>query len=1060
MSQSTDERADHYWFARHAKSIIFLIGLLTVVGVYQALTLPVAVFPTTNFPRIIIGVDNGVMPIEQMEIAVTRPLEEAVRAVSGLENVRSVSSRGSAEIDLFFNWNVDMLETLQLVDAAVSRVQSSLPSTVQIQTHRLDFSSFPIIGYSLTSDAVPQKDLWELATYEIKPRLNSLPGVASVLIQGGQRPEFHVVIDPPRMLRAKTSVADIVSALNRSNIIDSPGLLNRNHQLFLALITAQVRTPEEIGGIVVKHVDNVPVHVQDVGTVAPGIEPVYTSVSANGKPALLVSVNRQPDSNTVQVADEVHQEMAAIRPALPAGIEMRPFYDQSNIVQESIAGVRDAIIIGLFLAGVIIWLFLRDWGTAVMTGLVVPVTMVITFIAMKMLGQSFNLMTLGGLAAAVGLVIDDKIVVVENIVLHRDSGEGPLQATASALKELTVPLIGSTLTPIVVFLPLVTIAGVTGTFFSALAIAMSVSLLTSLVLALVWTSNLSTHLIRRGQVSHEPGVVRPDTAHPLPAGFDTDPRAEPLRRLMAAEDASMTGGVFGRLLRFYEESMRRSLRHPVTLGVLCAVLVVASYTCFRALGSDLLPAIDEGGFVLDYVMPPGSSLQETDRVMRRIEAILRATPEVENTSRRTGLELGLAAVTEPNTGDIAVKLKAKRSRGVDEVISDVRAKIVKTEPGLDIEFVQVLQDMIGDLTGAPEPVVVKLFSPDPDLLSTWAPQVAEALEKVKIGGATPIVDVENGIDNHTSGPAVRFTVNPEAASRVGFTPEELGTVGVAMIEGEPALVPVLINDRPYPLRVRFPPSARASLDAMTNTMLVSSSGSTSTLGALTAIDELPGQSEIRRENLQRLVEVTARLEGIDMGTGIAAVQRTVADLKLPPGIRVEYGGTYREKQKSFRDLTIVLVLAIVLIFLVLLFEFRSFTPPVAILSSAILSTSGVFFALLVTRTTFNLSSFMGLIMVVGIVAKNGILLLDANEKFRSIGFSPEEAIIQAGRRRLRPIVMTAMAAVAGMLPLALALGAGSQMLQPLAISVIGGILISMLLSLIVTPAIQYFLTRR
>jgi multidrug efflux pump subunit AcrB len=1060
MSQSTDERADHYWFARHAKSIIFLICLLTVVGVYEALTLPVAVFPTTNFPRIIIGVDNGVMPIEQMEIAVTRPLEEAVRAVPGLEDVRSVSSRGSAEINLFFNWNVDMLETLQLVDAAVSRVQSSLPSTVQIQTHRLDFSSFPIIGYSLTSDAVPQKDLWELATYEIKPRLNSLPGVASVLIQGGQRPEFHVVVDPPRMLRAKTSVADIVAAVNRTNIVDSPGLLNRNHQLFLALITAQVRTLEEIGGIVIKHVDNVPVHVQDVGTVAPGIEPVYTSVSANGKPALLVSVNRQPDSNTVQVAEEVHQEMAAIRPTLPAGIEMRPFYDQSNIVQESIASVRDAIVIGLFLAALIIWLFLRDWGTAVMTGLVVPVTMVITFIAMKVLGQSFNLMTLGGLAAAVGLVIDDKIVVVENIVLHRDSGEGPLQATASALKELTVPLIGSTLTPIVVFLPLISITGVTGTFFSALAIAMSVSLLTSLVLALVWTSNLSTYLIRRGQVSHEPGVVRQDTLHPRPAGFDSDPRAESMRRLMAAEDASMTGGAFGRVLRFYEQSMRRSLMHPVALGVVCLALVVASYASYRALGSDLLPAIDEGGFVLDYVMPPGSSLQETDRVMQRIEAILHATPEVESTSRRTGLELGLAAVTEPNTGDIAVKLTAKRSRGVDEVISDVRAKIVKTEPGLDIEFVQVLQDMIGDLTGAPEPVVVKLFSPDPGLLSTWAPQVAEALEKVKIRGATPIVDVENGIDNTTSGPAVRFTVNSEAASRVGFTPEELGTVGVAMVEGEPAAAPVLINDRPYPLRVRFPPTARASLEAMSNTMLVSSSGSTSTLGALTAIDELPGQTEVRRENLQRLAEVTARLQGIDMGTGIAAVQRTVADLKLPPGIRVEYGGTYREQQKSFRDLTMVLVLAIVLIFLVLLFEFRSFTPPVAILSSAILSTSGVFFALLVTRTTFNISSFMGLIMVVGIVAKNGILLLDANEKFRSIGFSPEEAIIQAGRRRLRPIVMTAMAAVAGMLPLALALGAGSQMLQPLAIAVIGGILVSMLLSLIVTPAIQYFLTLR
>src|SRR5438093_6534021 len=498
-----DENPDHYWFARHSKSIVFLICILTVVGVYEALTLPVAVFPTTNFPRIIIGVDNGVMPIEQMEVSVTRPIEDAVRSVPGLEDVRSVTSRGSAEINLFFNWNVDMLETLQLVDAAVSRVQRSLAATAQIQTHRLDFASFPIIGYSLTSDTVPQTDLWELATYEIKPRLNSLPGVASVLVQGGQRPEFHVNVDPAQMLRAKTSVADIINAVNRTNIVDSPGLLSRNHQLFLGLVDAQVHSVEDIGNVVIKHVNNIAVRVRDIGSVAPATEPVYTVVSANGKPALLLSVNRQPDSNTVQVADEVHREMAAIQPTLPAGVEMRPFYDQSNIVTESIASVRDAIVVGLFLAGLIIWLFLRDWGTAVMTGLVVPVTMVVTFIAMKLLGQSFNLMTLGGLAAAVGLVIDDKIVVVENIVLHRDSGEGPLHATASALRELTVPLIGSTLTPIVVFLPLISITGVIGTFFRALAITMSVSLLTSLVLALVWTSNLSTRLIRRGHAASD-----------------------------------------------------------------------------------------------------------------------------------------------------------------------------------------------------------------------------------------------------------------------------------------------------------------------------------------------------------------------------------------------------------------------------------------------------------------------------------------------------------------------------------------------------------------------------
>jgi CzcA family heavy metal efflux pump len=1022
-----DENPDHYWFARYSKPIIFLIGILTVIGVWQAFTLPVAVFPTTNFPRIVVGVDNGVMPIEQMEVSITRPLEAAVRSVPGIQSVRSITSRGSAEIDLFFDWNVNMIDTLQTVDAALSLARSTLPSTVQVQARRLDFSSFPIIGYSLTSDKVPQTDLWELATYDIKPRLNSLAGVASVLVQGGQRPEFHVVVDPARMLRAKTSIADIVGAINRTNIIDSPGLLNRNHQLFLGLVTAQARSLEDIGEVVIKHANNVPVRVQDIGDVKPAVEPVYTAVTANGKSAVLLSLNRQPDSNTVQVADEVHAEIDAIKPALPAGVDLGLFYDQSDVVVASISSVRDAILIGLFLAALIIWLFLRDWGTAVMTGLVVPATMVVTFIAMKLLGQSFNLMTLGGLAAAVGLVIDDKIVVVENIVLHRDKGEGPLQATASALRELTVPLIGSTLTPIVVFLPLITITGVTGTFFGALAITMSVSLLTSLVLALVWTSNLSTRLVRR----HQHGV----------------------------HEEEPTSGLFARIIAFYERAIRQALHRPLALGALGLVLIAASYLSYRALGSDMLPSFDEGGFILDYVMPPGTSLQETDRVLRSVDSILRATPEVESTSRRTGMELGFATVTEANTGDFTVKLKPKRSRSADEIISELRSKITTSQPGLDVEFISKLQDMIGDLTGAPEPVVVKLFSEDPDLLATWAPQVADALGKVKIGGKMAVVDIADGIEKTTSGPAVRFSMKPDAIDRAGFTPEELGTVTVAMVEGEPATAPILMNSRTYPVRVRFPAATRGSLEAMSGTMLVSSNGSTATLGSLTAIDELPGQREIRRENLQQLVEVTARLEGVDLGTGVAAVQKTVADLKLPPSIRVEYGGTYREQQKSFRDLTVVLLLAIVLVFLVLLFEFRSFTAPVAILSSAVLSTSGVLFTLLITRTTLNVSSFMGLIMVVGIVAKNGILLLDANKKFRAEGMSMEEAIVHAGRRRLRPIVMTAMAAVAGMLPLALAIGAGSEMLQPLAIAVIGGILISMVLSLIVTPAIQYFLER-
>jgi multidrug efflux pump subunit AcrB len=484
------------------------------------------------------------------------------------------------------------------------------------------------------------------------------------------------------------------------------------------------------------------------------------------------------------------------------------------------------------------------------------------------------------------------------------------------------------------------------------------------------------------------------------------------------------------------------------------VLIVCAYASYRGLGTDLLPEMDEGGFILDYLMPAGTSLQETDRVLQHVEQILHSVAEVEITSRRTGLQLGLAAVTEANSGDFTVKLKQDRDRSVEDVMEEVRAKVHQSEPALDIELLQLLQDMIGDLSNAPEPVQVKLFSNDPTLLKEWGTRVGEAIEKIP-----GVVDVLNGIDNTISGPAIVYQVNPAIAARAGFTPEEVATDAAAVLEGEPAATPVVSNDRAFNIRVRYPQQNRASMEAMSDTLLNSSSGHTATLGSLATVEQIPGQSEIRRENLQRDITVTARLEGRDLGSGMKDVQNAVANLHLPSSIRLEYGGTYAEQQQSFKDLVFVLILAVVLVFLVLLFEFRSLSAPLAILASALLSTSGVVFALLVTRTTFNISSFMGLIMVIGIVSKNGILLLDADQKFRSWGFAPEDAMIQAGRRRLRPIAMTALATVAGMLPLAFALGAGSQMLQPLAIAVIGGILMSMGLSLVITPAVYFQLAR-
>ncbi|HKW57454.1 MAG TPA: efflux RND transporter permease subunit [Candidatus Acidoferrum sp.] len=1043
------------WFQRLSRPILFLIVSLALVGVYFAFLIPVSVFPNTDFPRVVIGVDNGVMPIDQMLVTITRPIEEAVNSVPGLQKVQSITSRGDAEVDLFFDWKSDMILTLQRVDAVVARLQAELPATAKVQTHRLTFAGFPIIGYSMTSDTVPPERLWEIATYDFKPRINRLDGVATVVVQGGRVPEFQVTPDPARLLTAGITVPDILEAIRRTNLIDSPGLIEHEHSLTLGLVSGQVHTPDQIGQMVVKTTSaGVPIRLADIAAVAPSVAPVYTMVTANGKPAVLLNVNRQPDSNTLQVANEVHDAISELSRSLPPGVHLEPFYDQSTIVHDSIASVRDAVLLGLILSALVLVLFLRDWGSSLVAGLVIPATLLITFVVLYAAGQTFNLMTLGGLAAAVGLVIDDAIVVLENIVLHRDAGQSRAEAIHSALRELTVPLIGSTVTPIVVFLPLISTAGVTGTFFRALAITMTVSLFTSLLLALTWTPTLSLYFVRRK--SSQDARLKSETSQPVPS---SPPGSLTAASLLAVEEAHISG-FFKRIVSFYADVMRGVLKRPWILAVSSVMLVGLSlFIGISLLENDLLPKMDEGGFILDYHTPPGSSLEESDRILMRIEKILRATPEVENTSRRTGLELGLVAVTEANKGDFTVRLKRDRDRDIEEIMDDVRKQIEQSEPATKVEFVQVLQDMINDLSNEPEKVVIRMFSEDGNLLRETAPRVADAIGKIKIGDVQPVVDMLDGIENTTSGPAVTYQINPTVAARAGFTPEELALDASAILEGEPAATPVILNDRAYPIRVRFPDQTRSSLDRMSNTLLVSSIGRTATLGSLATISVDPGQTEIRRQNLQRLVEVTAGLEGAGLGSGMAAVQKAVTELHLPSSIRVEYGGQYEEQQKSFRDLLMVLILALLLLFGVLLFEFRTFSAPAAILASALLSLFGGLVALLITRVTFNIASFMGMIMVIGIVAKNGILLLDADQRFRKLGYSAEEAMIQSGRRRLRPILMTALATVAGMLPLAFGLGSGSEMLKPLAIAVIGGLLSSMVLSLVFTPAIHYFLYR-
>jgi len=1020
--------------SNQARAVLVIIALLCATGFYAAWQLPVAIFPQTNFPRIVIIVENDVVPAPQTLVSVTRPIEEAMNGIPGIVRIKSTTSRGASEVSLFFDWHVDILQSLQLVQARLSQLAATLPPTATIRNvERLTFAIFPVTGYSLTSDKRDLASLRDIATYTVRPRLARLPGIAKVGVAGGKVREFHVVLDPARLVAHNVSVQQVVEAVKNSNILASPGLIEENHQLELALISGQARKPEELNGIVVATVNTAPVSLADVATITPGVEPQYTIVTADGKPAVLVNINRQPDANSVAVVDEVKAELAAMTNELPKDVRIAPYYDQSLLVRESISSVRDSILIGLLLSVVILFTFLRNWGTTFVAILVIPVTVLVTFLAMWLAGLSFDLMTLGGVAAAIGLVIDDAIVVVENIYTHLAHGHSRREAVQRAVSEITVPIIGSTITPVVVFLPLTLLTGVTGVFFRSLALTMAVALLTSLVLALSFTPVLAERFVkvkrRTGARGEKDELVD-----------DSEP-----------EEEEENGRLLGGIIRRYESVLRLALDNRWLVIVVVLVVGIGSFALYRVLGSEFIPEFDESAFILDYLAPPGASLQETDRMLQHVEQLIRDVPEVESYSRRTGLELGMF-ITEPNKGDVAVKLKPGHARATDEVISDLRKEIEKSEPSLQIEFVGILPDMIGDLTSSPEPIEIKLFSEDENALHQKAEEVEAAIQKLKY-----VVDTKSGVV--VSGPAIIFNIDPQLAARFGVSATDVANTVTTAMTGD-ASSTILQQDRLISVRVIFPPQARNSVEQLRALQVRSSSGTLFRLDQVAQIDYDKGQTEIHRDGLRQTVAVTGRLEGKDLGTGISEIKSLLAkEVKFPPGMTVEYGGIYQEQQASFKELALALFLAIVLVFITLLIEFRSFAHPISIVTGAVLALGGVLLGLFITGSTLNIVSLMGMIMVVGIVAKNGILMLDAVEDHLAAGDTLREALLRSGRRRFRPVLMTSLAAILGMLPLALALGSGAELLQPLAIAVIGGLMVALLLSLVVTPTVYAMLSR-
>jgi CzcA family heavy metal efflux pump len=962
-----------------------------------------------------------------------------MNGIPGVVRIRSTTQRGGCDISLFFDWKVDVLESLQMVQGRLAQMAASLPAGASVRrVERLTFAVFPVAGYSLTSDGRDPASLRELATYVVRPRLTRLAGVAAVAVAGGEVREFHVTVDPMRLAARGVSLEQVVDAVNKANIVASPGLIEENHQLELALVSGQAKKPEELDTIVVAVVNNAPVTLADVATVGEGVAPNYTKVTADGHPAVLLNITRQPDANTVQVVDEVKAELEALRGQLPRDVKVAPYYDQSLLVRASIKSVRDSILIGLLLSVAILYGFLRNAGTTFVAILVIPVTVLATFLAMWLAGLSFDLMTLGGVAAAIGLVIDDAIVVVENIYTHRARGESRHDAVQRAVSEITIPIIGSTITPVVVFLPLTLLTGVTGVFFRSLALTMAVALLTSLVLALSFTPVLAERFIQ-----------------PRPRRADEQESSEVEGDLAAAEheETREQGRLLGAITQRYEWLLGKALDHRATVMLACALVVALSYLTYRGLGSEFLPEFDEGAFVLDYFTPPGTSLTETDRILKHVEEMLKDTPEVESYSRRTGLQLGLF-ITEPNTGDFLVKLRPDRKRSTEEVKDDLRKEIASKEPGLSrVELPGILGDLIGDLTSEPQPVEIKLFSEDAKALQQKAAQIENVIKEIP-----GIVDTFNGVT--ISGPAITFKVDPLRAALLGVNATDVANTVTTAMTGDATSV-ILQQDRLITVRVVLPKESRESLDVLRALTIRSPTKNTLLrLDQVADVEYDKGQTEIARDGLRQTVGVTARLEGVDLGSAIRQIQTTLAkDVKLPPGMTLEYGGLYREQQASFGEMTMALALAIALVFITLLIEFRSFAHPVAIVTGAILALSGVLVALLITHTTLNVVSYMGMIMVVGIVAKNGILMLDAVEDHLTAGDTMREALLRSGRRRFRPVLMTSLAAMLGMMPLALALGEGAEMLQALAIAVIGGLMVALLLSLVVTPTVYAMLRK-
>jgi CzcA family heavy metal efflux pump len=1005
------------FFLRHRAAVYLAVALLAAGGLWALFTLPAGIYPEVTYPRIVVLAKGGTFEAEQMTVAVTRPLEEELSGIIGLRRIRTLTVRGSAELSLDFRPNADMQFALSQVQGRLAAARGSLPGGLDLSAERLTPSVFPMLQYELTgADPLVLRDL---AEFTVRPRLAGLPDAGEVAVEGGRVREISVQLDPGRLSANGVSADQVAQAIGATDTADAAGRLDRDYRQYAVVVSGLTNTPEAVGQVVVKESGPRPIRVADLGSVSYGAQDLFQIVAGNGRPAALVNISRQPNGNTLRLQAAVQAAMDSIRPLLPAGVRLESVYDQAALVRESIGSVRDAMLLGGALAVLVLLLFLGEWRTTAAAALSLPLTVAITMLGLALAGDSLNLMSLGGLAVAIGIIIDDAVVVVENIerrlALHPD--QPAEEVVRSGTDEIFGPVAGSTLTTVVVFAPLGLLTGVVGEFFRSFAIALAVAVLLSLVLAMTLIPAIVAQWASR---SDRHGTAPTPARHGIPRL-----NLRPLEERYARGIAWMLG------------------HRAVAVGT-CVGLLALGYGLTRVIGTGFLPEMDEGGFILDYWAPAGAALSETDRQVGVLEGILHADPAVQAFTRRTGSELGFAA-TSPNRGDFTVLLKPRGQRpSVYEVMDRVRAAAEERAPAVRVEFVQLMQDVIGDLAGAPEPVELKLFSRDQAAAQRAAQRVAKTVEPT-----SGLVDLFDGVQGPN--PERLIEVDPVRAARLGLTPAAVQAQAQAAMFGADAGT-AREPDRLVPIRVRLPDSVRYHSDALARVPIVGPGGWLP-LAELGQVRDTGAASELLRENLRPYVAVTGRTSGRSLGGVMGDIRRAIGGVTLPAGVTLEIGGQYASQQASFRELLGVLALAIGAVLLLLVAQFNGFRGAVAIIIAVPLGVTGALLMLGVTGVPFNVSSFMGLILLVGLIVKNGILLLDAAHHASDEGEDTASALAHAGRVRLRPILMTTVCTLAGLIPLSLGLGAGAELQRPLALAVIGGLVVSTLVTLLIVPVL-------